>query len=249
MPSRIIKISIHAPLTGSDSSPRHFGPGRSHFNPRSPYGERPGIDAIDQQGSDFNPRSPYGERLLHHDDRVAGDVISIHAPLTGSDRCFPVMLLSAFRISIHAPLTGSDGVKLHVLLRFQISIHAPLTGSDVRPVRSRSGQGNFNPRSPYGERRSGFLLSPCCNNFNPRSPYGERHMRILDQVFGPDFNPRSPYGERPSGDAARGGKKVFQSTLPLRGATSASRKIFDDAEISIHAPLTGSDRRSARPDL
>ena len=56
-----------------------------------------------------------------------------------------------------------------------------------------------------------------------------------------DFNPRSPYGERPS----RGGDcailTLFQSTLPLRGATDdycAGKGVQD---ISIHAPLTGSD--------
>ena len=33
-------ISIHAPLTGSDQANRKGREGRSHFNPRSPYGER-----------------------------------------------------------------------------------------------------------------------------------------------------------------------------------------------------------------
>ena len=39
-------------------------------------------------------------------------------------------------------------------------------------------------------------FTPVANDFNPRSPYGER------RGFGPgkqkkeDFNPRSPYGER-----------------------------------------------------
>ena len=34
------KISIHAPLTGSDSSFLVLGCWFMHFNPRSPYGER-----------------------------------------------------------------------------------------------------------------------------------------------------------------------------------------------------------------
>ena len=57
----------------------------------------------------------------------------------------------------------------------------------------------------------------------------------------PDFNPRSPYGERRPNHPPPCAAQRFQSTLPLRGATSygRSRKMTD--KISIHAPLTGSD--------
>ena len=34
----------------------------TNFNPRSPYGERPGPQWRSEQLKDFNPRSPYGER-------------------------------------------------------------------------------------------------------------------------------------------------------------------------------------------
>ena len=78
-----------------------------------------------------------------------------------------------------------------------------------------------------------------------------------------DFNPRSPYGERPpcapgvpsitlfqstlplrgatTFDLASTPSARFQSTLPLRGATSQVRGVKNDQFISIHAPLTGSD--------
>ena len=61
-----------------------------------------------------------------------------------------------------------------------------------------------------------------------------------------NFNPRSPYGERPAGANGADGKGVFQSTLPLRGATQVVcfRNLAD--YISIHAPLTGSDRKHDR---
>ena len=58
-------ISIHAPLTGSDSC-RYRGCCKR---------------------TDFNPRSPYGERLKLPHFRAVAVPISIHAPLTGSD-CF-----------------------------------------------------------------------------------------------------------------------------------------------------------------
>ena len=63
-----IEISIHAPLTGSDSPCPSHSRRAPHFNPRSPYGER--------------PQGPAGWQELHP--------ISIHAPLTGSDEgCTP----------------------------------------------------------------------------------------------------------------------------------------------------------------
>ena len=65
------------------------------------------------------------------------------------DNRFPIV----DAISIHAPLTGSDlptrqpgGSKL-------ISIHAPLPGSDVLQNHWVYRNPDFNPRSPYGERR------------------------------------------------------------------------------------------------
>ena len=79
-----IRISIHAPLTGSDYPEKSASPPPSNFNPRSPYGERQrhkfsnpektdfnprsltGSDSAALRVSDFechfNPRSPYGER-------------------------------------------------------------------------------------------------------------------------------------------------------------------------------------------
>ena len=55
------------------------------------------------------------------------------------------------------------------------------------------------------------------------------------------FNPRSPYGERPAmSDATLCGVK-FQSTLPIRGATSWLISDGREGRISIHAPHTGSD--------
>ena len=56
-------------------------------------------------------------------------VISIHAPLTGSDYLLFVPRLWR-EISIHAPLTGSDQPAENSDTAAQISIHAPLTGSD-----------------------------------------------------------------------------------------------------------------------
>ena len=178
-----IVISIHAPLTGSDDS--------SFYTL--------------QASADFNPRSPYGERRKAGMQPLRRMEISIHAPLTGSDLL--IVYCSIFvLISIHAPLTGSDPIRIRLNAgRVGISIHAPLTGSD------RARDINFQIRK----------------NFNPRSPYGER---------------------RTEADCRRWCEE-FQSTLPLRGATFRGFLCLDCHPISIHAPLTGSDQAPlpARP--
>ena len=106
---------------------------------------------------------------------------------------------------------------------------------------------NFNPRSPYGERRADAYLSPAIINFNPRSPYGERPPARPRQMGAfQNFNPRSPYGERPlSTWPDTQPAPEFQSTLPLRGATVAALMGQERYQISIHAPLTGSDCQDA----
>ena len=43
----------------------------------------------------------------------------------------PEGIASVLDISIHAPLTGSDKAELAEQVEAAISIHAPLTGSDV----------------------------------------------------------------------------------------------------------------------
>ena len=111
------------------------------------------------------------------------------------------------------------------LRKILISIHAPRTGSD-RPADGgcRRG-GDFNPRSPHGERP--WLCAPCF-----------RYRRY--------FNPRSPHGERRNGCCVSGAGLSFQSTLPARGATNTVEWWEACCKISIHAPRTGSDQSGAR---
>ena len=58
-----ITISIHAPLAGSDSSTNSGGHLGNNFYPRSPRGERHGYLGQGDNSIYFYPRSPRGERL------------------------------------------------------------------------------------------------------------------------------------------------------------------------------------------
>ena len=190
--------------------------------------------------------------------------ISIHAPRTGSD-ALDALTADLTDISIHAPRTGSDRVRDAPTRAVVISIHAPRTGSDPTAFRRYVDNGDFNPRSPHGERLSSRAPRPYHADFNPRSPHGERRVMVcLLRWLSVHFNPRSPHGERHDSGvlsqavfhisihAPRTGSdvytytaeqnaKIFQSTLPARGATRSDLCGRQYSGISIHAPRTGSD--------
>ena len=152
-------------------------------------------------------------------------------------------LITSLGISIHAPLTGSDrGCPCFFLEVVMISIHAPLTGSDSTGALITAIGRNFNPRSPYGERLVDEVGMIWDNRFqstlplrgatnNPQQPYqnqtisihapltGSDPVRMLETSPNRNFNPRSPYGERLQLITCKAIQFGFQSTLPLRGAT------------------------------
>ena len=153
---RFLPISIHAPLTGSDSPKGLTKTVLRNFNPRSPYGERRSFRCLQFRTVPFQSTLPLRGATLFKRSRDNPGKISIHAPLTGSDRICSPNASNVF-----------------------ISIHAPLTGSDAR-------------------------------------------VGMLD-LWHPDFNPRSPYGERRVDKPGSWTELLFQSTLPLRGATMRNR--------------------------
>jgi len=81
---------------------------------------------------------------------------------------------------------------------------------------------DFNPRSPYGERLQTGVRSPAIG-ISIHAPHtgSDAFIIDMDNVYS-DFNPRSPYGERLILMISSPCDIVFQSTLPIRGATAAS---------------------------
>ncbi len=172
--------------------------------------------------SDFNPRSPRGERLF---SKVSNSKIKRFQPTLPSrgatlgHHVLGVVLL----ISTHAPLAGSDhGDRGLASERVKISTHAPLAGSDDL------------------HRRKGRLFP-----ISTHAPLaGSDADRAREARGDPDFNPRSPRGERLESWVHRADPRTFQPTLPSRGATGRPREFVYFIQISTHAPLAGSDRRS-----
>ena len=145
-------------------------------------------------------------------------------------------------ISIHAPRTGSDALTLSRAATATISIHAPRTGSDVVRVVPVHRAGDFNPRSPYGERPGQQRKRAGKDRISIHAPRtGSDRRHDLTGTNSRDFNPRSPYGERLRVGKVKFVCFLFQSTLPVRGATCDFKRSMRGMDISIHAPRTGSD--------
>ena len=186
-------ISTHAPRTGSDPSAATPRPKKRNFNPRSPHGERrrggsgsastrrfqPTLPArgatysrktLNFWTAHFNPRSPHGERLQKVCPIDLDAEISTHAPRTGSDRARIAAAKKEGKISTHAPRTGSDARYQRAIIRRNISTHAPRTGSDCCGWFRKDLSQDFNPRSPHGERRKGYLIYPGCIKISTHAP-------------------------------------------------------------------------------
>ena len=125
--------------------------------------------------------------------------------------------------------------------------------------------GDFNPRSPCGERLVIFVPTRQRILFQSTLPvWGATDGTSEKPPDTTDFNPRSPCGERPdiwrwpsagrwiSIHAPRVGSDYipdfqaakaakFQSTLPVWGATEGLIVDVWVSRISIHAPRVGSD--------
>ena len=191
---------------------------------------------------DFNPRSPYGERPITGGTIIQMARISIHAPLTGSDGVLAALPTGFDYFNPRSPYgeRPKSQQKIADLFKFQSTL--PLRGATVT-LRPQSLMRRISIHAPLtgSDFRLVVIRIPLLD-FNPRSPYGERH--ILQKFISRrrDFNPRSPYGERP-------GLSLFfleVVMISIHAPLTGSDKYFNSHScpdlISIHAPLTGSDQ-------
>ena len=155
-------ISIHAPRAGSDevkivhivlipifqsTLPVRGATGtlnapqqcQTHFNPRSPCGERRGSGAANYEIADiFQSTLPVRGATGKNVGYIEGVLISIHAPRAGSDVSHAVKVKPNIRFQSTLPVRGAT----------------PCAYVRVRMV------SHFNPRSPCGERPSRPVAMP-----------------------------------------------------------------------------------------
>ena len=166
------------------------------------------------------------------------------------------------------PVWGATAGKPRYKCALRISIHAPRVGSDtwgIAPFQVLCVY--FNPRSPCGERRLSRLRPSKSRLFQSTLPvwgatfrHCTPHILLSISIHAPRVGsdlPFRPFSLRSSISihAPRVGsdsaysvsdfrQDVFQSTLPVWGATKLYLKIEKRNYISIHAPRVGSDTQS-----
>ena len=262
-------ISIHAPCGGSDITTTLTTLQEKKFQSTLPVG---GATLTPPPSAStpayFNPRSPWGERPGNIWFCCVELPISIHAPRGGSDGSGPGAAADHERFQSTLPVGGATHGGLRLREVQGISIHAPRGGSDSPMLIAKCATDDFNPRSPWGERHQkrpgqhpwdaisihaprggsdgeGTAHSHRLRGFQSTLPVGGATGSMFSEpdedeisihaprggsdgnVRGPvghsyHFNPRSPWGERRvvKGVSAAGGI-LFQSTLPVGGATPA----------------------------
>ena len=129
------RISIHAPLTGSDGFGGCAGDAEMDFNPRSPYGERQIISSSHIKIKLFQSTLPLRGATAETKKTNKKPIFQSTLPLRGATEA-TASPTACPKISIHAPLTGSDMVYALSSIFLKISIHAPLTGSDSKTAQN-----------------------------------------------------------------------------------------------------------------
>ena len=149
----------------------------------------------------FNPLSPCGERLVSPVIFfIFAVTISIHSPHAGRDMANPAAIKPPINFNPLSPC----GERLYAWEQFKeaakISIHSPHAGRDYL-ICAYCTRRNISIHSPHAGRDT--LNSPTKDisqwDFNPLSPCGERLMSVADVYM----------------------RMRFQSTLPMRGETTA----------------------------
>ena len=130
-----------------------------------------------------------------------------------------------------------------------ISIHAPLAGCDLQARQGLPAFRDFNPRTPCGVRRDmviGYITSLPISIHAPLA--GCDHYAHTGSAWPWNFNPRTPCGVRRAEIKKYVQVEEFQSTHPLRGATSSPPKPLSmQTRFQSTHPLRGATPCSSQP--
>ena len=145
-------------------------------------------------------------------------------------------------ISIHAPHAGRDGHRRPQFGGFGISIHAPHAGRDRKRRSMRSSSPRFQSTRPMRGATAWQEKSAQATEISIHAPHAGRDSsrfgRIGRSLY---FNPRAPCGARLYRCVQAHTSQEFQSTRPMRGATTYCKQYGIIISISIHAPHAGRD--------
>ena len=223
-----------------------------HFNPRAPCGARLWHRLWRLSGSVFQSTRPVRGATGSQPAVCGQGGISIHAPHAGRDPACTVPRRRWRSISIHAPHAGRDrsgGLPpvggLHFNPRapcgarrgrlpwagdlFYISIHAPHAGRDSFFRNLLSFNLRFQSTRPM--RGATYTIGGQWRSIqiSIHAPHAGRDCRTSHEFpqAEPYFNPRAPCGARRILNSMFDHPQGFQSTRPVRGATTIITEVED----------------------
>ena len=164
----------------------------------------------------------------------------------GSDTGRGCYTTRKIRISIHAPRVGSDnGQSCEAWEMTIISIHAPRVGSDASGYLPDSANNHFNPRSPCGERLFGCGEHDALPDISIHAPrVGSDNIHMRDKLAGALFQSTLPVWGATARNRAIRSLRAFQSTLPVWGATTTTTCQKIDKTFQSTLPVWGATKLS-----
>ena len=121
-----------------------------------------------------------------------------------------------------------------------ISIHAPRAGRDRKKSRTKNLALYFNPRAPCGARRRARGMSSRRVSISIHAPRAGRDRTTPFRFGAPYyFNPRAPCGARQENSQSAYTGATFQSTRPVRGATTQLRRRSSPKRFQSTRPVRG----------
>ena len=210
----------------------------SHFNSRSPCGERPAVRADNPCCCPISTHAPRVGSDAGHRAGASRGGISTHAPRVGSDCQALTISLTSLKFQLTLPVWGAT--RRHVAdqrAARRISTHAPRVGSDPSQPSALRGRSYFNSRSPCGERLVVSSISSQQKKFQLTLPVwgatcpgactmlgchisthaprvGSDLTSVMSTAASTYFNSRSPCGERRNVFRQCDGRGDFNSRSP-----------------------------------
>ena len=168
---------------------------RNDFNPRSPWGERRHNQKHPERGFRFQSTLPVGGATLCWYLTTAGYVFQSTLPVGGATR-LPLWPESpACHFNPRSPWGERQPGRCQIAIRQAISIHAPRGGSDKIAYTVPGAPSAFQSTLPVGGATApSAILSPPRVDFNPRSPWGERRWYVKPRQTEKIFQSTLPVG-------------------------------------------------------
>ena len=174
---------------------------------------------------DFNPRAPCGARQITLLEEICSRLFQSTRPMRGAT---PARRRSKRNRKFQStrPMRGATVTDTRERLRLLFQSTRPMRGA-TQQHRSCERQERISIHAPHAGRDR------------------ERNPALL---LGQNFNPRAPCGARLSTGSKGNAVLLFQSTRPMRGATSFLPDSLILIDISIHAPHAGRDAQNDTGD-